>query len=52
VLTTALFLSCAIWTEDTDFFGTVVAVWTSDRGKIFLKELSKPGDGQRLRVLS
>jgi predicted nucleic acid-binding protein len=44
VLATALSLSCAIWTEDTDFFGTGVAVWTSDRVEIFLKEQSKPDD--------
>ena len=37
VLATALSLSCAIWTEDTDFFGTGVAVWTSDRVELFLK---------------
>jgi hypothetical protein len=30
VLAVALPLSCDIWTEDTDFFGTGVAVWTSD----------------------
>lgn len=40
VLAAALSLSCAIWTEDTDFFGTGVAVWTSDRVEIFLKEQS------------
>jgi len=44
VLAAALSLSCAIWTEDTDFFGTGVAVWTSDRVEIFLKEQSKPED--------
>jgi predicted nucleic acid-binding protein len=38
VLAAALALSCAIWTEDTDFFGTGIAVWTSDRVEIFLKE--------------
>jgi predicted nucleic acid-binding protein len=36
VLATALALSCAIWTEDTDFFGTGIAIWTSDRIEIFL----------------
>jgi predicted nucleic acid-binding protein len=41
VLAAALALSCAIWTEDTDFFGTGIAVWTSDRIEIFLKELLK-----------
>jgi predicted nucleic acid-binding protein len=38
ILAAALALSCAIWTEDTDFFGTGIAVWTSDRVEIFLKE--------------
>ena len=37
VLASALALSCAIWTEDTDFFGTGVPVWTSDRVEIFLR---------------
>jgi predicted nucleic acid-binding protein len=41
VLALALSLSCAIWTEDRDFFGTGVAVWTSDRIEIFLNEQSK-----------
>ncbi len=44
VLAAALSLSCAIWTEDTDFFGTGVAIWTSDRVEIFLKEQSNSGD--------
>jgi len=44
VLAAALSLSCAIWTEDTDFFGAGVAVWTSDRVEIFLKEQSKAED--------
>jgi predicted nucleic acid-binding protein len=38
ILAAALALSCAIWTEDTDFFGAGIAVWTSDRVEIFLKE--------------
>lgn len=37
VLAAALALSCAIWTEDRDFFGTGIAVWTSNRIEIFLK---------------
>ena len=37
ILASALALSCDIWTEDTDFFGAGVAVWTSDRVEIFLK---------------
>jgi predicted nucleic acid-binding protein len=41
VLAAALALSCAIWTEDTDFFGTGIAVWTSNRIEIFLKSQLK-----------
>ena len=37
VLAAALSLSCAVWTEDADFFGTGVAQWTSDRVELFLK---------------
>jgi predicted nucleic acid-binding protein len=48
VLATALSLSCAIWTEDTDFFGTGVAVWTSDRIEIYLKAQSKPEDMEQV----
>lgn len=48
VLAAALSLSCDIWSEDTDFFGTGVAVWTSDRVEIFLKEQSKPEDLEEL----
>ncbi len=31
VLACAMTLNCPVWTEDADFFGTGVAVWTSDR---------------------
>jgi predicted nucleic acid-binding protein len=37
VLAIALALGCAIWSEDQDFFGTGVAVWTTSRIEIFLK---------------
>jgi len=37
VLASALALTCGIWTEDADFFGTGVAVWTTSRIEIFLK---------------
>ena len=37
VLATALGLACAIWTEDADFFGTGIAVWTTNRVEIFLR---------------
>jgi hypothetical protein len=41
VVAAALALGCAVWTEDTDFFGTGVAVWTSNRIEIFLKAQTK-----------
>ncbi len=31
VLACAMTLGCPVWTEDTDFFGTGVATWTTDR---------------------
>jgi len=37
VLAIALGLDCDIWSEDQDFFGTGVAVWTTNRIEIFLK---------------
>jgi predicted nucleic acid-binding protein len=37
VLATALGLACDVWTEDADFFGTGVAVWTTSRIEIFLQ---------------
>jgi predicted nucleic acid-binding protein len=38
VLASALALQCPIWTEDTDFFGTGIAIWTTDRVELFLQE--------------
>lgn len=37
ILATALGLDMPIWTEDADFFGTGVAIWTTSRVEIFLK---------------
>jgi hypothetical protein len=44
VLATALALTCAIWTEDADFFGTGIAVWTTNRIEIYLKAQRKSPD--------
>jgi len=41
VLAAALGLACAVWTEDADFFGTGVAVWTTNRVEIFFKQRVK-----------
>ena len=35
-LACALLLSCPVWTEDTDFFGTGVATWTTSRVQLYL----------------
>ena len=36
VLAAALALNCPIWTEDTNFFGSGVATWTTDRIELYL----------------
>jgi predicted nucleic acid-binding protein len=36
-LALALLLECPIWSEDTDFFGAGVAIWTTDRVETYLK---------------
>jgi predicted nucleic acid-binding protein len=41
VLATALGLACPVWTEDPDFFGTGIAVWTTSRIEIFFKAQTK-----------
>jgi len=37
ILASALALGCPVWTEDTDFFGCGIAVWTTARVEIFLE---------------
>ena len=41
ILATALALSYPIWTEDADFFGTGIAIWTTSHVEIFLKAQTK-----------
>ena len=36
IVATALAFKCPVWTEDRDFFGSGLSVWTSDRIHIFL----------------
>jgi predicted nucleic acid-binding protein len=38
ILATALVLGCPIWTEDPDFFGCGVAIWTTDRVEMYLSQ--------------
>lgn len=38
VLACAMSIGCPVWTEDTDFFGTGVAIWTSDRVELYLAD--------------
>jgi predicted nucleic acid-binding protein len=35
----ALLLTCPVWTEDQDFFGSGVATWTTETVEIYLKTL-------------
>ncbi len=37
ILATAMAFNCSIWTEDKDFFGTGIPVWTTDKVPIFLE---------------
>ena len=36
IVATALALDCPIWTEDSDFFGSGIATWTTDRVHLFV----------------
>ena len=37
VLACAMLIGCPVWTEDADFFGTGVPIWTSDRVAIYFE---------------
>jgi predicted nucleic acid-binding protein len=37
VLACAMKIGCPVWTEDTDFFGTGVATWTTDRIALYFE---------------
>ncbi len=39
VVATALALNCPIWTEDSDFFGSGIATWTTDRIHLFVRPI-------------
>ena len=36
IIATAMTFACPIWTEDQDFFGSGISIWTTDRVHIFL----------------
>jgi predicted nucleic acid-binding protein len=38
IVATALLFNCPIWTEDKDFFGVGLPVWTSDRIHLYFDE--------------
>jgi predicted nucleic acid-binding protein len=44
VVAAALAFGCPVWTEDRDFFGIGIAVWTTDRVEIFFKSQMEPPD--------
>ena len=37
VLACAMAIGCPVWTEDTDFFGTGVPIWTTDRVELYFQ---------------
>lgn len=37
IVATALLLNCPIWTEDQDFFGSGLPIWTTDRIHLFFE---------------
>jgi predicted nucleic acid-binding protein len=47
ILATALGLGCGLWTEDQDFFGAGVAVWTTSRIEILLEQESSASGSER-----
>lgn len=47
VLAIALGLDLNVWSEDQDFFGTGVAVWTTDRIEIFLKSRQQKNQAEQ-----
>ena len=38
IVAVSLMLDCPVWTEDSDFFGTGVSTWTSDRVHLYLSK--------------
>jgi hypothetical protein len=47
ILATALGLGCGRWTEDQDFFGTGVALWTTNRIELLLEQESSASGSER-----
>lgn len=40
IAATAMLYACGIWTEDQDFFGTGIPIWTTSRVELYLRESS------------
>ncbi len=38
IVATALLLKCPVWTEDRDFFGSGVSIWTSETIELYLRD--------------
>lgn len=39
IVATALTFNCPVWTEDQDFFGSGLSIWTTDRIHLFFENL-------------
>jgi predicted nucleic acid-binding protein len=48
IVAVALMLNCPIWTEDKDFFGLGLPVWTTDRIHLFLIQYKNRSNGYSL----
>lgn len=38
IVATSLLLKCPVWTEDRDFFGSGISIWTSDTIELYLRD--------------
>lgn len=48
IIATALTLNCPVWTEDQDFFGTGISVWTTNRIHIFFEDFTQEFKSEHL----
>jgi predicted nucleic acid-binding protein len=38
IVATAMLLNCPVWTEDQDFFGSGLPIWTTNNVEVYLRE--------------
>lgn len=52
IAATALLFNCSIWTEDNDFFGIGIPVWTTERIHLFFDSLHEHQPIGRIKIIS